>query len=104
MRQLHATVFREVGGAAPNCHAPGELPPKPAVTTTVGEGHVRRGCGVAYKMIAERDNETYRAERESRLLIVAKAKIFASEGWKVVITDHDGKAYQPGEFDRLLAA
>jgi predicted membrane GTPase involved in stress response len=55
-------------------------------------------------MIAERDNETYRAERESRLLIVAKAKIFASEGWKVVITDHEGKAYQAGEFDRLLAA
>lgn len=55
-------------------------------------------------MVAERDNETYRAERESRLLIVAKAKIFASEGWKVVITDNDGKAYQPGEFDRLLAA
>ena len=59
---------------------------------------------MAYKMVAERDNETYRAERESRLIIVAKAKIFASEGWKVVITDHDGKAYQPGEFDRLLAA
>ncbi len=55
-------------------------------------------------MIAERDNETYRVERESRLLIVAKARIFASEGWQVVITDHEGKAYAPPEFDRLLAA
>lgn len=55
-------------------------------------------------MIAERDSETYRVERESRLLIVAKAKIFASEGWQVVITDHDGKAYVPAEFDQLLAA
>ncbi len=59
---------------------------------------------MAYKMIAERDNETYRVERESRLLIVAKAKIFASEGWRVVVTDHDGKAYAPAEFDQLLAA
>lgn len=62
------------------------------------------GRVVAYKMIAERDSETYRVERESRLLIVAKAKIFASEGWRVVITDHAGKAYQPAEFDQLLAA
>ncbi len=59
---------------------------------------------MAYKMIAERDNEKYRVERESRLLIVAKAKIFASEGWRVVVTDHDGKAYAPAEFDQLLAA
>jgi hypothetical protein len=26
------------------------------------------------------------------------------EGWKVVITDPDGKAYTPPEFDQLLAA
>jgi len=68
------------------------------------QGATRRGRALAYKMVAERDNETYRFERESRLLIVAKAKIFASEGWRVVITDHDGKAYAPPEFDRLLAA
>jgi hypothetical protein len=63
-----------------------------------------RGEVVAYKMVAERDNETYRFERESRLVIVAKAKVFASEGWRVVVTDQDGKAYAPAEFDRLLAA
>ena len=27
-----------------------------------------------------------------------------SEGWKVVITDKDGKSYPPEEFDKLLAA
>ena len=63
-----------------------------------------RGCALAYKMIAERDNEKYSFARESRLLIVAKAKVWASEGWRVVITDQDGKAYAPPEFDRLLAA
>ncbi|SFO80890.1 hypothetical protein SAMN05216330_104763 [Bradyrhizobium sp. Ghvi] len=64
----------------------------------------RRGCELAYKMVAERDNEKYSFARESRLLIVAKARVWASEGWRVVITDHDGKAYAPPEFDQLLAA
>src|SRR5215470_505893 len=63
-----------------------------------------RGCALAYKMIAERDNEKCSYARESRLLIVAKAKVWASEGWQVVITDQDGKAYTPPEFDQLLAA
>ena len=88
---------------APNCHAPGELPPKPAATRRAGAGHAR-GCELAYKMVAERDNEKYSFARESRLLIVAKAKVWASEGWRVVITDQDGKAYAPAEFDQLLAA
>ncbi|MGY4507334.1 hypothetical protein ACVIN2_000788 [Bradyrhizobium sp. USDA 3650] len=89
---------------APNCHAPGELPPKPAATRRAGAGATLRGCALAYKMIAERDNEKCSFARESRLLIVAKAKVWASEGWKVVITDQDGKAYAPPEFDQLLAA
>jgi hypothetical protein len=63
-----------------------------------------RGYALAYKMIAERDNEKCSFARESRLLIVAKAKVWASEGWRVVITDQDGKAYTPPEFDQLLAA
>lgn len=63
-----------------------------------------RGRELAYKMVAERDNEKYSFDRESRLLIVAKARVWASEGWRVVITDQDGKAYAPGEFDQLSAA
>jgi hypothetical protein len=55
-------------------------------------------------MIAERDNETVKIERESSLIIAAKARVWASEGWQVVITDEDGKSYAPAEFDRLLAA
>jgi hypothetical protein len=65
---------------------------------------VSRGTALAYKMIAERDNETVKIEKESCLIIVAKARIWASEGWQVVITDADGKSYAPAEFDRLLAA
>ncbi len=59
---------------------------------------------MTYKMIAERDNEKITFKRESRLLIVAKARVWASEGWEVVITDEDGKSYVPSEFDQLLAA
>lgn len=59
---------------------------------------------LAYKMIAERDNTTVRVERQSSLLIVAKAKVWVSEGWQVVITDTDGKTYAPADFDQLLAA
>jgi hypothetical protein len=87
--------------AAQNGHVLGELPPKPAVTT---RQVVSRGTALAYKMIAERDNETVKIEKESCLIIVAKARIWASEGWQVVITDADGKSYAPAEFDRLLAA
>jgi hypothetical protein len=64
-------------------------------------------CGdieLAYQMIAERDNETVKIERTSTLVIVAKARIWASEGWQVVITDGEGKSYQVAEFDHLLAA
>jgi hypothetical protein len=59
---------------------------------------------LAYKMIAERDNETIRVERQSRLIIVAKARVWASEGWKVVVTGGEGKPVQPEEFEKLPAA
>jgi hypothetical protein len=55
-------------------------------------------------MIAERENVKVNSERESRLLIVTKVRVFSSEGWKVVVTDGDGKSYQPEEFEKLLAA
>jgi hypothetical protein len=55
-------------------------------------------------MIAERENERVRIERESSLLIVAKARVWASEGWHVVITGPDGKTFAASEFDRLLTA
>jgi hypothetical protein len=55
-------------------------------------------------MIAEREGSTVKVERESPLIIVAKARIWASEGWQVVITDADGKSWAAPEFEGLLAA
>jgi len=59
---------------------------------------------LAYKMVAERDNETVRTERASALVVVAKARVWASEGWHVEIIDANGKTFAPAEFDSLLAA
>jgi hypothetical protein len=55
-------------------------------------------------MIAERDDETICVERLSSLIIVANAKVWASEGWEVEIVDAMGRIFDPDEFDSLLAA
>jgi hypothetical protein len=59
---------------------------------------------MTYKIIAERDTETVRSERTSLIIAVAKARVFASEGWQVTITTDDGKVFAPAAFDTLLAA
>ena len=59
---------------------------------------------MAYKIVAERENETVRSERTSLLVAVAKARVWVDEGWHVVVTDAEGTQLDPAEFDRLLAA
>jgi hypothetical protein len=39
----------------------------------------------------------------SALIAVAKARIFIEEGWKIHITDEDGRIFDPVEFHLLLA-
>jgi hypothetical protein len=63
-----------------------------------------RGDSMAYKITAERDTETVKSERTSLIIAVAKARVFASEGWQVTITTDDGKVFAPAAFDTLLAA
>lgn len=58
---------------------------------------------LVYKMIAERETETMKCERVSSLIVVAKARVWVSEGWDVTITDGDGKVFAPSEFENLLA-
>jgi hypothetical protein len=57
-----------------------------------------------YKIVAEKDDETIRTERNSLLISIAKARVLASEGWHVVVLDDDGNALDPAKFDKLLAA
>lgn len=44
------------------------------------------------------------SERGSSLIAVAKAKVWASEGWRVVITDPQGREFAPAQFDDLSQA
>ena len=59
---------------------------------------------LAYKMIAERDGSVVKVERESALLIVAKARVWVSEGWQVAITDAEGKPYAAEELESVKLA
>jgi hypothetical protein len=59
---------------------------------------------VAYQIVAVRENETVKCERTSVLIAIAKARVWANEGWQVAITDEEGKTLEPAEFDNILAA
>jgi hypothetical protein len=58
---------------------------------------------MAYTMIAERNNQKVRKQRESALIVLANAQVMQSEGWQVVILDNDGSDFQPREFEATLA-
>jgi hypothetical protein len=57
---------------------------------------------MAYRIVAERENETVRMDRMSSLMAVAKARVWASEGWEVTIIVRDEDELAPVEPDRLL--
>jgi hypothetical protein len=45
---------------------------------------------MAFVIVAERDTETATMKRDSSLIAIAKARVWASEGWNVtVVVDHD---------------
>jgi len=56
---------------------------------------------MAYRIVAERNDETVRMDRSSALLAVAKAKVWASEGWKVTIIVGDENELAPADVRRL---
>jgi hypothetical protein len=58
---------------------------------------------LAYTMVAERDNQKVTKERTSALILLANARVWASEGWQVVITDADGKQLDSAGFEQWLA-
>ena len=52
---------------------------------------------MAYRIVAERGNETVRMDRSSSLMAVAKARVWASEGWEVTIIVRDQEVVPPTE-------
>jgi hypothetical protein len=57
---------------------------------------------MAYNIVAERDNETVRMRRSSSIIAIAKARIWASEGWDVTIIDDDENPLAPAQEQRWL--
>ena len=58
---------------------------------------------MAYQMRAERDNEKAQSRSVSLFIAAAKARVWASEGWQVVVTDDTGKTFTPAELEVLCA-
>ena len=59
---------------------------------------------MAYRIVAERGNETVRMDRSSSLMAVAKARVWASEGWEVTIIVSDQEVVPPTEPNRRMLA
>ena len=61
---------------------------------------------MAYRIVAERGNETVRMDRSSSLMAVAKARVWASEGWEVtiIVRDQEAERAPPVQTDRRLLA
>ncbi len=44
---------------------------------------------MAFEIVAEKEGETVRMKRNSSLIAIAKARVWASEGWNVTIVVED---------------
>ena len=57
---------------------------------------------MAYQIVAEREDLIVRMNQHSLLFTLAKARIFASEGWSIVVTDPPGRCCTQRSMKRLL--
>jgi hypothetical protein len=53
---------------------------------------------MAFEIVAEKESETVRMSRSSSLIAIAKARVWASEGWNVtiVVSDEDAPEFAEG--------
>jgi hypothetical protein len=59
---------------------------------------------MTYRIVAERGNETVRMDRASSLMAVAKARVWASEGWHVTIIVQDQDELEYADNERMALA
>ena len=59
---------------------------------------------MAFEIVAKRDSETVTMQRNSSLIAIAKARVWASEGWNVTIIVRDEAAPAAEEFLPFLTA
>ena len=56
-----------------------------------------------FEIVAEKENETVRMKRNSSLIAIAKARVWASEGWNVTIVVDENAPGLVEEFPLSLA-
>ena len=56
-----------------------------------------------FEIVAEKESETVRMKRNSSLIAIAKARVWASEGWNVTIVVDDNAPGFVEEFSLSLA-
>jgi hypothetical protein len=57
---------------------------------------------MSYKIVATKEDETMRWARQSLLIAAAKARVWASEGWQVVVTDDEARTLDLADFEKLF--
>ena len=60
------------------------------------------GAAMSYKIVATKEDQTMRSVRQSLLITAAKARVWASEGWDVVVTDGEERTLDPADFEKLF--
>jgi hypothetical protein len=49
---------------------------------------------MSFEIVAEKERETVRMKRNSSLIAIAKARVWASEGWNVtIVVDEDAPGF-----------
>ena len=59
---------------------------------------------MAFEIVAKRDSETVTMQRNSSLIAIAKARVWASEGWNVTIRIRDEAAPSVEQYLPFLPA
>ena len=59
---------------------------------------------MAFEIVAERDSATVTMKRNSSLMAIAKARVWASEGWNVTIRVRDEDASSDEQYLPFLTA
>jgi hypothetical protein len=98
------------GGSRPNCRA--GCRQIDTISADSGQSRIQTSphhplqgnFPMAYNIVAERDNETVRMRRNSSIIAIAKARVWASEGWEVTIVDDDENPLAPAEDAQFLNA
>jgi hypothetical protein len=57
---------------------------------------------MSYKIVATKEDQTMRSVRQSLLIAAAKARVWASESWEVVVTEGEEKTLDPADFEKLF--